>query len=258
MTQKTVDFRRVAIVLLLQWCLVCCASAETISLATGEWKPYTSKNMEGYGVFSQIVTAVFNEAGIDARYRFFPWKRCEAYIRSGRFFAAFPFSVTDERSAYAYFSDPVSESMTVFFYNNSKYEDPIEYSALHELSHYSIVGVLGYFYTERFQREKLNVTLVSTETKALELIFLKKHDLLPLNNFVGWRLINENFPDDRHSFSTCQKPLSTNTLHLMVSRRYPNSRVLIERFNAALSRIREKGIYRKIVSTHLPAVQNSE
>jgi len=87
---------------------------EKLPLATGEWKPFTSAEMEGYGFFTKIITTAFKEAGIDIQYDFYPWKRCEAYIQTGKSFAAFPYSITVKRKTFAYFSDPVSEATTVF------------------------------------------------------------------------------------------------------------------------------------------------
>ena len=44
---------------------------------------------------------------------------------------------------------------TVFFYNRKKHKNPIEFKKLDELKPYSIVGVLGYFYTENIQKGAL-------------------------------------------------------------------------------------------------------
>jgi polar amino acid transport system substrate-binding protein len=227
-------------------------AAEKLPLATGEWQPFTSAELEGYGFFTQIITAAFEEAGVAVDYRFFPWKRCEAYVESGKSFAAFPYSITDNRKTFAYFSDPVSEATTVFFFNKEKHVTPIHYDSMEDLKNYDLVGVLGYFYAETFTKKQLKVAYVRSEVKALELIVHKRYDLLPLNNFVGWNLINTRFPSAAHRFDTLKTPLSTDTLHLMVSRKYPRGRQLLNRFNAALRRIKAKGIYHRIMSTYSP------
>lgn len=225
---------------------------ERIPLATGEWRPYTSAEIEGYGFFSEIVTAVFKEADIDITYNFYPWKRCAAYVKSGDIFAAFPYSITNQRKNYASFSDPVSETTTVFFYNRKKHENPIDYDRIDEQKKYTIVGVLGYYYAEAFKKANLDVMYVTTEQKALELIYHQRYDIFPLSNYVGWNLIKKLYPKDYRSFTTCKKPLDTTTLHLMVSKKYPNYKSLIKKFNTALIRVKEKGIYQEILSRHAP------
>lgn len=223
---------------------------ERIPLATGEWEPFTSSEIEGYGFFSEIVTAAFKEADIDITYNFYPWKRCAAYVKSGDVFAAFPYSITNQRKNYASFSDPVSETTTVFFYNRKKHNNPIEYDNIVELKQYTIVGVLGYYYADVFKKANLDVMYVTTEKKALELIYHERYDIFPLSNYVGWNLIKNLYPKDYHSFTTCKTPLDTTTLHLMVSKKYPNYKSLIKKFNAALIRVKKKGIYQEILSRH--------
>lgn len=225
---------------------------EKLPLATGEWKPFTSAEMEGYGFFTKIITAAFKEAGIDIQYDFYPWKRCEAYIQTGESFAAFPYSITVKRKTFAYFSDPVSEATTVFFYNKERYPAAIHFEKIDDLKAFKLVGVIGYFYEETFTNKQLNVMYVRDEKKAVELIFHNRYDLLPLNNFVGWNLINTQFPSETHRFATLKTPLSTDTLHLMISKQYPKARLLMNKFNAALRSIKKKGIYRRIMSTYSP------
>jgi polar amino acid transport system substrate-binding protein len=229
-----------------------CAASEILHLSTGEWKPYTSATMEGYGFFSEIVTAAFQEAGVDVVIEFYPWARCEANVKTGKTFAAFPYSVTEQRRAFARFSTPVSSSTTVLFYNSNLHKKPIVYDKLEELRPYSIIGVRGYFYSERFEKKGLRVDYVSDEGKALGLILIERYDLLPLNNYVGFNLIKEKFPQQRNHFSVCDKPLSDDTLHLMVSRRHPDARALLAAFNDALARLKQQGAYQKIVSRHFP------
>ena len=234
-----------------------CPAAETLPLSTGEWKPYTSAKMEGYGFFSEIVAAAFKEAGIEISIDFYPWKRCEATVKSGTAFAAFPYSITEKRKRFSYFSDSVSTSTTVLFYNNQLHKTPIHFDSMEALRSYSIIGVLGYFYAEKFKEKKIQVYYVPTEEKALELIFFKRYDLLPLNKYVGIDLIDEKFPEKRHFFSLCETPLSTDTLHLMVSKRFPNSKELTQKFNAALIRLKEQGKYQKIVDRRVPELSDS-
>jgi len=95
---------------------------------------------------------------------------------------------------------------------------------------------------------------VTTEQKALELIYHQRYDIFPLSNYVGWNLIKKLYPKDYHSFTTCKTPLDTTTLHLMVSKKYPNNESLIRKFNAALKRVKNKGIYQEILSRHAPGM----
>jgi ABC-type amino acid transport substrate-binding protein len=43
----------------------------------------------------------------------------------------------------------------------------------------------------------------------------------------------------------------------MISKRFPNSMELAEKFNAALIRLKEQGIYQTIVDKHAPGLSDS-
>ena len=219
------------------------SKAQKISLATGEWIPYTSANMDDKGNFTNKVSIVFQEMGEDPNYLFYPWRRCFDSVVKSRVWAAFPYSFTEKRAKDVWFSDMLSCSKTVFFYydpnNGSK---NFHFSRLEDLKPYQLGGVTGFFYEESFKKAGLSVDYVSKEINAIEKLKLGRIDLMPVNELVGWNLINNHFPADAHNFKTLPKSLSVEPLHLIVSKDYPGSKVLFDRFNEALKRCREKGL----------------
>ncbi len=50
--------KQIAVLLLLAFTLPVVACAESLPLATGEWSPYTSEALEGYGFITEIITEV--------------------------------------------------------------------------------------------------------------------------------------------------------------------------------------------------------
>jgi polar amino acid transport system substrate-binding protein len=219
------------------------SNAQNISVATGEWIPFTSASMENYGEFTKRVTIVFNEMGIEPDYFFYPWRRCFDAVIKGRVWAAFPYSYTEDRAAKVWFSDMLSCSRTVFFYyrrENSlrKYN----FNNMADLKAYKIGGVTGYFYEETFKDANLEVDYVNKEIYAMEKLKMGRIDLLPVNELVGWNLIRTHFPDDAYNFKTLNRPLNEKPLRLIVSKDYPESKKLFDRFNQALQRCIEKGL----------------
>ncbi len=73
------------------------SNANSLPIVTGEWIPFTSKSMKHYGKFTQRVTIVFQEMGIEPAYRFYSWQRCFDAVIKGRAWAAFPYSYTEDR-----------------------------------------------------------------------------------------------------------------------------------------------------------------
>jgi polar amino acid transport system substrate-binding protein len=164
-------------------------------------------------------------------------------VVKARVWAAFPYSFTEKRAKKVWFSDVLSCSKTVFFYydtnNGSK---NYHFSRLEDLRPYQIGGVTGYFYEESLKRAGLSVDYVSKEIHAIEKLKIGRIDLMPVNEMVGWDLINRHFPADAHNFKTLPKPLSVEPLRLIVSKDYPGSKRLLERFNKTLKNCIENKI----------------
>ena len=217
--------------------------AETIALATGEWIPYTSSGMEQFGEFTEQVTIVLAEMGMQPEYRFYPWPRCFDSVLKGRVWAAFPYSHTEERAKKVLFSTPLSCSKTVFFYyGKDSDKEPYRFDRLEDLRDYIVGGVAGYFYEELFQKAGLDVDYASDEISGLEKLKRGRVDLMPVNEKVGRHLIQTHFPDDIDRFHTLSRPMSLDSLHLIVSKSYPDAEKILLRFNATLQQCREKGL----------------
>ena len=52
--------RTIALILPFLLSINPCLAGEKLPVSTGEWKPYTSAEMEGHGFFSKIVTALYD------------------------------------------------------------------------------------------------------------------------------------------------------------------------------------------------------
>ena len=217
--------------------------SETVQLATNEWIPYTSAHLDGYGFFTKIVTDVLKDMGVEADYVFYPWRRCYESVLDGKVWAAFPYSYTESRASQVLYSDVISFSISsLFYYKGTAGTKSYKFNSLDDLRNYAIGGVKGYFYEEKFIQAGLKVDYSPTEISAVEKLRLGRIELLPINKMVGWDLIKKNFPDDIDNFGTLEKPLSRNALHLIVSKRRPGARDLLNRFNIALKSRRDRGL----------------
>ncbi|NDV24401.1 hypothetical protein [Desulfovibrio sp. JC022] len=79
--------------MLLFVCAVRPVSAEqVVTIATGEWPPYTGRNLPANGLCAEIVTEAFRVEGVKCRYKFYPWKRVLYMIKSGMAICSVPWS----------------------------------------------------------------------------------------------------------------------------------------------------------------------
>jgi polar amino acid transport system substrate-binding protein len=226
------------------------AGEEKLPLATGEWPPYTSQNLVGYGFITEIVSAVVHEMGMKPEYRFYPWKRAEVLTGSGKFFGAFPYAVTEERQKEFDFSEIILENRSVFFYYKPHMEQPPKWKTLEDLRPYRIGGVYGYSYVPAFTKAGLNVKYVTKDEHNVKKLRSGRLDLFAMDTAVGLTLSKQLYPQELEMFGILDPPLSTGNSHLMISRTYPDSGLLRDRFNQALQRVRDKGAYQSILEKY--------
>lgn len=221
-----------------------------LPLTTGDWWPYTSREMPGQGAFTEVVSAALTQAGFAPAYSFFPWKRGEQEVKQGSAFAVFPYIKTAEREKDFYFSDPIMPTTGRFFYLKSRFPKGIDYQDLSDLQAYRISGVLGYWYAKAFAAAHLNVEYVPSDRQSIQKLYLKRTDLAASEERVGWALIDKLYPGRRNDFAVLDKPLNQGSLHLMVSKTYPHAQEILQKFNQALARLRDNGTIDAILRKH--------
>ena len=225
-------------------------ATERVKILTGEWAPYTSENLEGYGFFAEIITAVFEEMGMQVDYEFHTWKRCESLLKSGEAFAAMPYVVTEERKKYYDFSNVVAVSTGRFFYLKAKIHEEVLWEKYTDLKPYRVGGVLGYWYERPFIEAKLTVEFVQAEEGIMKRLQAGRVDLVPMDELVGWAMLKNIAPNELADFDTLKKPINVSELHLMISKNYPNANEIREKFNVALKTIKRNGVYSRILKKY--------
>jgi polar amino acid transport system substrate-binding protein len=234
------------------------ASGEVI-LTTGDWPPYVFETGNDKGPMVDIVVAAFKEAGITPKIVFYPWKRAEDEVRQGKAFAAFPYSVSDERKKEFDFSDPMYDVKAKFFYNKKYHSDGMPFEKLEDLRNYKIGGLLGSWYEPYFKNAGLQVEYVNATDQNVQKLALGRIDLTVEEENTTRLLIRKLFPNEADQFATLEKPLEqpgvVNELSLLVSRGYPNSAELLKQFNTGLAAIRANGTFKQILEKYQIAVQ---
>ena len=220
---------------------------EPLVFVTSAYEPYVIE--EGSiitGIFPDIVKAVFHELNIQAEFRIQPWQRGETTVKSGEAFATFPYLTTELRAEDFNFSDPVICFFPKFYYKKERFPNGFSWENLTDFQQYTIGGIRGYWYKESLQAADLNVQYVTTDRQNILKLMKERIDFTLLPELVGRILIQKVYPHQRSAFAFAKKSESTNTFHLMVSKKYPHAKELTEKFNNGLRIIKGNGIYQKI------------
>lgn len=225
------------------------ASTDDVLLLTGEWEPFTSENLEGYGFISAIVDAVFKEMGRDHQLRFYPWARGEAITRSGNAWGTFPYAPSNEREKDFHFSDPIYTTRSPLFYLKDQH-DGFEFGSLSELQDYRVAGLQAYVTLEILTQAGVNTVNASTAEAAFNMLLSGRVDFVPENTIAGWNLVEQMFPDKVDEIATTKTAVHEGPLVILVSKSYPGAEDLLDDFNNALARIKDNGVYEQILNEY--------
>ena len=222
--------------------------SEDVLLTTSEYLPYTTEHAENYGFCTEIVSAVIKNMDMNPVYKFYPWRRGQLNVREGNVRATFPYSKNAEREREYWFSaQPLFVGRVSFFCCKDCLSENLRWNTLEDLKQYKIGGVRGYWYESDFAKAGLAVEYTDHPEESLKKLYSGRIQLFPLNEMVGWYLIDRLFPDHKKRFCVLAKPYELSPSYLMVSKSYPNSKRLLKRFDEAFQRLKESGGYRKIL-----------
>ena len=233
------------------------ATAQVL-FVTSQYEPYVIKqDLEARGIFPDIIKAVFDEINVEVNFEFQPWKRGENTVETGKAFATFPYLIRQERTERFDFSDPVIFFFPKFFYMKEKFPKGFAWNTLQDFQSYDIGGIRGFWYEKSFQEAGLKVQYVTTDKQNIHKLYLGRVNFTLIDELVGWNLIKVAYPEQVTAFSVTQKPESEDAFRIMVSRKYPNAKGLIKKFNEGLKVIKNNGNYQKIFQQYDVAIEYS-
>lgn len=121
-----------------------------VQLHSGEWPPYSSAQLPGYGISSAVVGAALRAVGHRLDVRFYPWRRAIALAQTAPGVAGY-YPEYDAASVQQHFllSDPFGRSPIGFVERTSH---PLAWQRLEDLWPYRVGVVAGYVNTDEFDR----------------------------------------------------------------------------------------------------------
>ncbi|ARU58934.1 amino acid ABC transporter periplasmic protein [Oleiphilus messinensis] len=222
-------------------------ATETVRIASGEWPPYLSQDLIGYGVSSQLVTAAFKAAGLGVEYAFFPWNRSFASALKGQFDATIGWERTPDRERDFWFSArPILVEQTVLFYlqDNPALKQGIWQA---DRSRKLLVGTtLGYEYGQKlFDGESQGYFVIypsPTDELNLKLLVNRRIDLFPIDRLVGIDMMKKHFSNALHNVRYDPEPLRVVELYLLISKNTTRGEWLKARFDEGMNILDQKGV----------------
>lgn len=225
------------------------SQGETITLGNGEWEPYQSQKIPDYGYASKIVTEAFKLEGITVDFKFYPWARSFNMAQKGKLAGTFLWGFKKEREDDFFYSDPILDVSYVFFYLK---KNPFNWNTISDLKGKKIATTIQYSYGDEFDQARKRKEFYAEDSKNDETNFRKlikgRIDITPNDLDAGLNILKRNHKDVMKQVTYHKKPVRATPHYLLISKKFPNAKKLVEAFNRGLKALKQKGIYDQIIA----------
>lgn len=219
--------------------------AEKVSMTTGEWPPFISSQLKHYGYISDITTKAFEHQGYTVSTRFTPWKRALKLAEMGSVDVSFAWYKNEERLKLFYYSDAILKTSHVFFHRESL---DFDWTVVEDLKGLVVVGSIGYQYTDAFNQAAadglFSFVRAANNEQAMKMIAAGRADIFPINIQAGYAIVRKEMGENgkvlTHHPRSLSQPISS---HLVVAKKHPKAKEIIEAFNKGLAELISSGQY---------------
>ncbi|MBO9468346.1 transporter substrate-binding domain-containing protein [Tropicibacter sp. R15_0] len=236
-----------------------------IKLLTGTGRPpFADLNWLGQGMTTELVHAVMEETPNPVKYSVTfeeDWsKQLFPLLDEKSFDMGFPWfkpdcdATPDEpRCANFHFSDPVVEILVLLWVRKGKEFKWEQDSDIHGKT---ICRAAGQFThdLDSPDRQWLSKGLINLERRnefkgCFEALMAGEVDAVSANVFNGAHMVDKM--GLRGEIEPLSRPLSVQTMHMIISKRHWRGTTMMYRFNAGLAKLRQSDRYNEIVNKHL-------
>lgn len=241
---------------------------ELTLLTGGGYAPFADQVLPGQGLATDLVHAALDISPMQISYAVEwndTWSEHEATLAAARVDMGFPWvkpdcsATPDNAQCQAFhFSDPLIEMPIMLFVRE---DNQFRFRNDGDVEGRSICRPEGFFTHDLDSADRRwisdgKITFVAGRSPAdcFQQVLAGRVDAASVNLFLGASVILEM--GLRNQIVPLERPISEQSLHVVVSKRHWRGTALLYRFNAGLRALKEDGAYREIVSKHLGRFQS--
>jgi polar amino acid transport system substrate-binding protein len=223
------------------------AAGKDVKLATTNWPPYYTSEIEKGGFVTEITRKAFEKMGYTYKVNFIPWKRALLEAKNGKNYQGIlGIYYTDERSKQYTYSKSLYAVENGFFIRN---DQNISYKQLNELKEYKIGILRGSSMGKKFEeaRPLLKIKEFNNIDQGIKLLLIKRIDLMVDAKAVTMYLLNTKFQDSKNNIKYISPPISSEKLYVGFSKKIDAQ--IITDFNKGIDMIHADGTYEQILQS---------
>ncbi|NMX90072.1 MULTISPECIES: transporter substrate-binding domain-containing protein [unclassified Pseudomonas] len=238
--------RAVALIVLLL--LGPTVAAERLRLVADAWPPFTDATLINGGLATDIVSTALARAGYASDFEQVPWARALMGVGDGRYDVLINAWYDEARTHLGQFSAEYLLNRVRFIKRRA---DPIEFQNLQQLHDYPVAVVRGYAYSAEFDADpKLQKVPVHNFAMAVRMLAAQRVRLTVEDEYVARFYLARESPRVRNAVEFLPKPLSENSLHILVSLKNPKHEQIVAGFDREISKMKADGSYARLLKQH--------
>ncbi|MBL4836972.1 MAG: transporter substrate-binding domain-containing protein [Kordiimonadaceae bacterium] len=219
-----------------------------LSLTSLEAPPFISNDLNGKGPIAILVQEAFRRSGYQSKVTIGIWARTISGAESVFFDVLIIGIKAPEREEIFHYSAPYMKLEMALFKKKSLI---LDWKSLKDLAPYHFTAVRGATVSKEFQAAKyLSVLWVKDAKSMVQLVIKGRANLAASPKRSTQNILEKYFPAEVHNFDFDITPLSTPTVHILVSKKHPNAKNLIDAFNSGLKSMRQDGTYQTMVERY--------
>jgi len=224
------------------------AFAQKLRLVGDGWPPFTDSTLVNGGLATDIVSTALARAGYASEFEQVPWARAMLGISEGRYDVLVNAWYSEERTHIGQFSAEYLLNRVRFL---KRKDTPIQFDTLQQLYAYPIAVVRGYAYSKAFDEDQqMRKVPVHNFAMAVRMLAADRVKLTLEDEYVARYYLARESPKVRSSVEFLPKPLSENSLHILVSLKNPDHEQIVAGFDREIAAMKADGSYQKLLKAH--------
>nr|WP_314524268.1 transporter substrate-binding domain-containing protein [uncultured Pseudomonas sp.] len=224
------------------------ALAEKLRLVADAWPPFTDATLVNGGLATDIVSTALARAGYASDFEQVPWARALLGVGEGRYDVLVNAWYNEERTRIGQFSAEYLLNRVRFL---KRKDAAIEFNNLQQLHTYPIAVVRGYAYSQVFDDDaSLQKVPVHSFAMAVRMLAADRVKLTLEDEFVARYYLSRESAKVRNSVEFLPKPLSENSLHILVSLKNPRHEQIVAGFDREIAAMKADGSYARLFKQH--------
>ncbi|MBI6617335.1 MULTISPECIES: substrate-binding periplasmic protein [Pseudomonas] len=224
------------------------ACAQKLRLVADAWPPFTDSTLVNGGLATDIVTTALARAGYASDFEQVPWARAMLGIGEGRYDVLINAWYAEDRTHIGQFSAEYLVNRVRFI---KRKDAAIEFDNLQQLYAYPIAVVRGYAYAKAFDEDaQMQKVPVHNFAMAVRMLAADRVKLTLEDEYVARYYLAHESPKVRNAVEFLPKPLSENSLHILVSLKNPEHEQIVAGFDREIAAMKADGSYQRLLKAH--------